>query len=192
MDMSQDRDADGQLGRPPFRSRTEIRELLERAMRGERRTAGRGDLAAALRRAGVTHPFGDGPLWLHEFAFSATVGEVPEARRRVAEFAADCGLDGSPLYDMTLAAAEALSNAVRHGSPQGFADEVRVRVGIVDHPVLVEVRDRGPGFDCSRTCLPASREVGGRGIPFMRGLLDDLRFDCATSGTSVLLVKRTG
>lgn len=177
-------------GRPVLRSRAAIMALLEAALRGERRAAGRGEVLAALRRAGLGPPSADDPLWLHEFRFAARAADVPMARRRVAEFAADCGLAGAELYDVELAAAEALGNAVRHGSPNGSLDDVAVRVGILDRAVAVEIVDRGAGFDASRMVPPAAGETHGRGIPFMRGLLGDLRIRSSSSGTSVVLLKR--
>jgi anti-sigma regulatory factor (Ser/Thr protein kinase) len=130
--------------------------------------------------------------WLHEFDFPAALSEIPTARRHVAEQAEACGLSGPALFDLLLAVGEALANAVKHGSPRRQADRVHVRVGVQDGGVIVEVRDQGNGFDASPICPPEVYEAGGRGIPFMRALLDDLRFDCHPTGTSVLLFKRIG
>jgi serine/threonine-protein kinase RsbW len=193
VEMAQQRQQPGTHESRPrhvLRSKAELRALLEQALRGRRETLSDGELCAALRRAGVKHPHAEGPLWLHEFSFGAELDEVPPARRRVAELCLDCGLVGEPLFDLVLATGEALANAVRHGSPGGDGDRVRVRVGIADHAVAVEVRDRGHGFaDCGAE-LPGSLETGGRGIPFMRSLADEVTFDCSAGGTSVLLVKR--
>jgi len=167
-----------------------MRAMLEQALRGRRETLADGELCAALRRAGLPHQFADGPMWLHEFSFGAAVDSVPPARRRVAEFCEDCGLFGEPLFDLVLAVGEALANAVAHGSPGGGADSVRVRVGIADHSFAVEVRDSGNGFAECGAPLSGSLETGGRGIPFMRSLVDDVTIDCSGRGTSVLLVKR--
>jgi|GEM_PF-2088319 len=176
----------------PFRSHPEMREMLERALSGERRTGPRPELEAVLRRAGIDRQLDEGPLWLHEFRFAATPDAVPGARRRVAEFAADCGLGGEALYDMALAAAEALSNAVLHGSPNGVRDDVEVRVGVGRRTVVVEIRDRGPGFEPGVAAAWDGTATGGRGIPFMRGLLDEVRFGRLEVGTCVVLTKRVG
>jgi len=130
--------------------------------------------------------------WLHEFDFPAALSEIPTARRHVAEQAERCGLSGPALFDLLLAVGEALANAVKHGSPRRQADRVHVRVGVQDGGVIVEVRDQGSGFGASRICPPEVYDAGGRGIPFMRALLDDLRFDCRPTGTSVLLFKTIG
>lgn len=179
----------GKAGRPPFRSRAEISRLLQEALRGERRALRRPEALAALRRAGYGGLSLDAPLWLHEFSFSARPADVSWARRRVTEFAADCDLAGAELYDLGLAAGEALGNAVEHGSPNGDLDIVHVRVGLLRRSVAVEIVDQGLGFDASLTRALRAEGTRGRGLPFMRGLLDELRIEAAPHGTRVLLVK---
>jgi anti-sigma regulatory factor (Ser/Thr protein kinase) len=193
MEMMQKGQADAKDPRPlqTVRSRAEIRALLERTLAGRRETLKNGELCAALRRAGVARPFTENPLWLHEFSFGAVFDGVPPARRRVAEFCQDCGLFGEPLFDLVLAVDEALANAVEHGSPGGGRDRVQVRIGIADHSLAVEVKDSGNGFAECAAPLSGSLETGGRGIPFMRSLVDDVTIDCTRRGTSVLLVKQT-
>lgn len=189
MDATQHRDV-----RPSeplaFRSRAEIVSLLEEALRGERRLSRRSEVLAALRRAGVEGLSPDAPLWLHEFRFASRPVDVPWARRRVTEFAADCGLAGADLYDLGLAAGEALRNAVEHGSPNGELDVVHVRVGLLRRAVAVEIVDQGLGFDASLTRPLRVGGTRGRGLPFMRGLLDELRIEPTPHGTHVLLVKQ--
>lgn len=130
------------------------------------------------------------PRWLYEMEFAAVLAEIPATRRRVAAEAEALGLSGPALFDLLLAVGEALANAVKHGSPRFQADRVHVRVGLQDGAVVVEVADQGRGFGASRITPPAALEAGGRGIPFMRALVDDLRFELTPHGTRVLLVKR--
>jgi len=189
MELKHDPEA-GPAGRPPFRSRAEIIGLLEEALRGERRASRRPEVLAALRRAGAERLSPDVPLWLHEFCFASRPADVTWARRRVTEFAADCGLAGTDLYDLGLAAGEALGNAVEHGSPNGELDVVHVRVGLLRRAVAVAIVDQGLGFDASVTATLHSTGTRGRGLPFMRGLVDELRIEPAPRGTRVLLLKR--
>jgi len=133
---------------------------------------------------------GAGAAWLHEFSFPAVLAEIPTARRRVAAQAEACGLSDPAQFDLLLAVGESLANAVKHGSPRQGDDLVHVRVGMSAGGVVVEVRDQGSGFGSSRLAPPEALEAGGRGIPFMRALVDELRFDFTPEGTSVLLVKR--
>jgi anti-sigma regulatory factor (Ser/Thr protein kinase) len=138
--------------------------------------------------AAVTLP--DRPQWEHEFSFAATPRGLPVARRRVAVFAEVGGLGGDDLFEFSVAVAEALSNALVHGSPRGAGDEIRVRFYCYDQEVAVEVADAGGGMSASCLHMPGTADTSGRGIHFMRALCDGVQFTCDAEGTHVLLVKR--
>jgi anti-sigma regulatory factor (Ser/Thr protein kinase) len=127
--------------------------------------------------------------WIDAFTFVGVVDEVPVARRRVGSVAERSGLEGRALFDFLLAVGEALNNAVWHGSPAHEYDEVTVRVGTLDHALVAEITDRGVGLERSPVCQPDIYEGSGRGIPFMRQLVDDLRYDCHDGGTTVQLLQ---
>ena len=131
----------------------------------------------------------DKPIWIDAFSFVGVAVEVPQARRRVAVAAEQTGLSGQSRFDFLLAVGEALNNAVRHGSPTHEFDEVTVRVGTLGHAVVAEITDRGGGLSTSRISQPDVLDPGGRGIPFMRLLVDDLRYDCHEGGTTVQLLQ---
>jgi anti-sigma regulatory factor (Ser/Thr protein kinase) len=130
------------------------------------------------------------PHWEHEFRFAATTRGLPVARRRVAAFAEVGGLSEDGLFEFSVAVAEALANALVHGSPRGDGDEIRVRFYCYDDVVAVEVADAGAGMHATPICLPGGSDTGGRGIHFMRALCDAVQFTCGPQGTHVLLVKR--
>ena len=161
---------------------------------------------AALARAGLVRPplppparagghpaavsLPDSPHWEHEFRFAATPRSLPVARRRVAAFAEVGGLSRDELFEFSVAVAEALANALVHGSPHGSGDEIRVRFYCYDDEVAVEVADAGGGMQATPICMPGGADSGGRGIHFMRSLCDGVQFTCDGAGTHVLLVKR--
>jgi anti-sigma regulatory factor (Ser/Thr protein kinase) len=132
----------------------------------------------------------DAPHWEHEFGFAATAEGLPVARRRVTAFAEVAGLAEGDLFEFSVAVAEALGNALVHGSPHGAADDIRVRFYCYDDVVAVEVADGGGGLDATPICLPDGSQTSGRGIHFMRALCDAVQFTCGPYGTHVLLVKR--
>ena len=131
----------------------------------------------------------DKPNWIDAFSFVGVAVEVPRARRRVAMAAEQSGLRGQPRFDFLLAVGEALNNAVRHGSPTREFDEVTVRVGTLGRAMVAEITDRGGGLSTSRISQPDVLDPSGRGIPFMRLLVDDLRYDCHEGGTTVQLLQ---
>jgi stage II sporulation protein AB (anti-sigma F factor) len=132
----------------------------------------------------------DHPRWEHEFSFAATARQMHAARLRVGAFAEVAGLDGMDLFELNVAVAEALANAVVHGSPHGADDDVRVRFFCYDDEVAVEVVDSGTGMDATPLCAPAASATSGRGIHFMRALADAVQYTCGPLGTRVLLVKQ--
>ena len=133
---------------------------------------------------------GQRPRWEHEFVFPSSTGQLRAARRRVAAFAEVAGLDEEGLFELNVAVAEALANAIVHGSPHGEADEVHVRFFCYEHEVAVEVVDRGDGLSASPICPPTPVATSGRGIHFMRALADAVHYTCGPEGTHVLLVKQ--
>jgi len=158
-------------------------------------------VAAGLMRPPLPHPVvevvaGDQtialpakPGWEHEFTFAATTEALPTARRRVTAFAEVSGLRGSGLFEFSVAVAEALTNALVHGSPHG-ADDIRVRFFCYEDEVAVEVVDGGGGIEVTPICVPDALASNGRGIHLMRALCDAVQFTCGPLGTHVLLVKR--
>ena len=130
------------------------------------------------------------PRWHHVFTFPAARHELPNARRHVVALAEICGLEGAPLFELTVAVGEALANAVVHGSPRGDEDEVEVHFYCYDRAVAVEVSDHGRGLDSTPIRAPAVTAGAGRGIHFMRALTDDLLLNADDLGTKVLLLKQ--
>jgi anti-sigma regulatory factor (Ser/Thr protein kinase) len=143
---------------------------------------------AAGLAAAVSLP--DAPHWEHEFRVPAASRSLPAARRRVAAFAEVGGLQDGDLFEFSVAVAEALSNALVHGSPRGGGDEIRVRFYCYEDVVAVEVADAGDGLAATPICVPGGSDTNGRGIHFMRALCDAVQFTCRPDGTHVLLVKR--
>jgi anti-sigma regulatory factor (Ser/Thr protein kinase) len=130
------------------------------------------------------------PHWEHEFVFPATRESLPPARRRLTAFAEVAGLADTELFEFSVAVAEALTNAVVHGSPHGGDDDILARFFCYEDEVAVEVVDGGGGLDSTPVCIPEASAVSGRGIHFMRALCDAVQFTCGPLGTHVLLVKR--
>jgi anti-sigma regulatory factor (Ser/Thr protein kinase) len=83
-------------------------------------------------------------------------------------------------FELKFAATEALTNALKSASE----DPVHVRIVPSEETIEIEVRDRG-GF--------AARGIeseGGRGIPLMLALVDEVEFSSNAAGTRVRMRKR--
>jgi len=123
-----------------------------------------------------------------EHSIQADLGLLKEARDFAERAAADFGLDGPACYDVKLAMSEAVTNAIQHGSSSP-RDPIRILV-LAEGPALVfEVLDTG------RFVPRVSRRGGqlsesGRGLEFIRVLMDDVDLRPTDDGTLMRFKKR--
>jgi anti-sigma regulatory factor (Ser/Thr protein kinase) len=101
----------------------------------------------------------------------ATLDEIADAYR----------LPGDERFELKMVATEALTNALK-GNPEG---PVRIRILPTPEAIEVEVADRG-AFDPTRKV----DVEGGRGIPLMLALADEVHFSSGAAGTRVRVRKR--
>jgi stage II sporulation protein AA (anti-sigma F factor antagonist) len=131
------------------------------------------------------------PLWSEELCVPASVMALAQTRTRVVELLEPLRAPEAIMYDIKVAVGEALANAVRHGSPHGESDHVCVEVVAYSDRIVVRVRDSGGGFDGDSSCADDVYASGGRGVMFMRALMDRVEFArCDGEGTTVTLTKR--
>lgn len=113
----------------------------------------------------------------------------------VGEAAASAGFDADSIQDVQIAVHEAVTNAIVHGNGLDESRRVRLQVAVSPAGLEVRVQDQGRGFDPGDVPDPLAPEnlckSSGRGILFMRSLMDDVRFQrAADGGTQVILLKR--
>ena len=102
-------------------------------------------------------------------------------RATIDEVADEYGLPADERFELKLAATEALTNAFKSGSE----DPVRIRIVPRPGEIEIEVVDHGV-FDPGR----GADWEGGRGIPLMLALVDEVQFAATPSGTRVRVRKR--
>ncbi len=116
---------------------------------------------------------------------SARASELTAARRYAQAAADACGLSADDSYDFVYAVNEAVTNAIRHGSPDERG-EILLSASATDEWLVLSVRDFGI-FE-----PPASRPAGlegGRGFALMGQLVDDVDVQADRDGTTVTLSK---
>ncbi len=95
-------------------------------------------------------------------------------------------------FNLRVALAEALANAILYGNRGDRAKRVGVRVLFGRHAVEMEVSDEGCGFDCSVVpdpTLPFARlRPRGRGLFLIRHLVDEVRFN--DTGNAICMTLR--
>ena len=124
---------------------------------------------------------------IDERSFAAHGVALSEVRATVNEAARKVGLDEPDCYDLTLAANEAVTNAVEHGSEPG--DEVRLLVAGGRDRVTVEIRDGGrfiPNLDLEAQGIPHR----GRGLTLIAHLVDEVCVQSGEAGTRLRLSKQ--
>jgi len=130
------------------------------------------------------------PLWCQEIVMPARVEELAAVREEACALISGLTFGEAALFDIKVALGEALANAVRHGSPEGDRSEVLIDVEAYEDRVMIRVRDTGCGFDGEHACSSDVYASGGRGIMFMRALMDRVDFAVPEQGgTVVTLVK---
>lgn len=99
--------------------------------------------------------------------------------------------NGDSAGRMLLAASEAVSNAIEHGSREDGGGEIEVRIAITDAGATLEVTDQGRPGVRSRIDVnaptPEPSSTRGRGIVIMRNLSDDLRVERVGDGMRVTM-----
>jgi anti-sigma regulatory factor (Ser/Thr protein kinase) len=107
-------------------------------------------------------------------------------RQGVDRLADEHGLPQDARFDLKLAATEAVANALV-GAPSDHV--VDVFLGADNDALQVEVRDRG-GFRPQVRNGHVLESEGGRGIPLMLALVDEVEFKATSAGTRVRMRKR--
>lgn len=104
-------------------------------------------------------------------------------RRAVAQWLRLAGASEAELYEMLVACGEACANAVAHAH-SAISDSPFSVVAERDGPqIQIVVRDSG-------SWRPPSDEGRGRGLPLMRELMDEIKIEPSSEGTTVTMRRR--
>jgi anti-sigma regulatory factor (Ser/Thr protein kinase) len=122
-----------------------------------------------------------------EHAMDADLQRLKEARDFAERAAADFGFDGSACYDVKLAMSEAVTNAIQHGSSSP-EDEIKIVVAAEGPSLVFEVLDTGRFVP--RVMRRGELSESGRGLEFMRVLMDEVDLRPGSGGTLMRFVKR--
>jgi serine/threonine-protein kinase RsbW len=150
------------------------------------------DLEPPVSRNGASPvATGDAPPAGAVYHLPGEPASVPIIRNYVGVLAREMGFAEAGVRDILIAVSEAATNALKHGSPLGPEDKIGVCCHLEVDRLVIEVMDRGKGFDPLSVPIPVAEQLreGGMGIFFMRTLMDEVSFDCSHGGTTVRLVK---
>lgn len=111
-----------------------------------------------------------------EFVIQSDLALLPLVEERLVVFCGGCNV-GDYHAAVSVAAMQAVENAIVHGNNCDPGKEVRVECGTCKGGVYVEVSDQGRGFDHARFgSLPESALESGEGIFVMHRLADKVEY----------------
>jgi anti-sigma regulatory factor (Ser/Thr protein kinase) len=122
-----------------------------------------------------------------ELRVAAKPSELARLREHVGDFASALGLDGLGRREFVLAANEAVTNAIRHGTPDADG-MIEVRISVDGDFLTLTVSDCGPfvTYVADRDPLAES----GRGFALMTKLVDEVQLSVGRRHTTLRLSKR--
>jgi len=122
-----------------------------------------------------------------EYSISADLGRLKEARDFAERAAIAFGLPSDACYQVKLALSEAVTNAIQHGSS---SPEDSVRIVVTEEPGALAFEVVDTGRFVPRVARRGDMPESGRGLEFIRLMMDEVDIDPGEHGTRLRLVKR--
>ena len=122
-----------------------------------------------------------------EHSIRADLARLKEARDFAERVAAELGLPSDVCYQVKLALSEAVTNAIQHGSS---SPDDPVRIVVTEEPAALAFEVIDTGRFVPRVQRRGEMPESGRGLEFMRLLMDEVELYPGASGTRLRLVKR--
>ena len=122
-----------------------------------------------------------------EHSIRADLARLKEARDFAERAAIAFGLPSDACYQVKLALSEAVTNAIQHGSS---SPEDQVRIVVTEEPGALAFEVVDTGRFVPRVTRRGDMPESGRGLEFMRLLMDEVDLDPGEAGTRLRLVKR--
>ena len=116
-------------------------------------------------------------------ALAAKPSSLASMRRALAQWLRLAGASEAEVYETLVACGEACANAVAHAHSAVSDSPFEVRAERDGPQVQIVVRDSG-------SWRPPSDDGRGRGLPLMRELMDEVKIEPGSSGTTVTLRRR--
>ncbi len=122
-----------------------------------------------------------------ELSINADLRRVGEARSFADAAAAEFGIADEARYSIRLVMSEAVTNAIRHGSSSS-SDHIRIAAHEEGGALVFEVKDTGRFVP--RVPRRGRTPERGRGLEFMRRLMDEVDLRPERDGTLLRFAKR--
>ena len=122
--------------------------------------------------------------------------EVMRAVETLQRFGRQKQLGEKEIFSLALALEECGSNIVNHALRRDARQKFQVAIEHTASAVTIELRDRGPEFDPTQTCLAEpvadenDQQHGGWGIELVRRYMDEIRYRRENGENVLRLTKR--
>lgn len=115
---------------------------------------------------------------------------VPVVRQVCSRAMRVLGIEASCISDLEVALTEACANVLNHARDE---DDYEVSAGILDDRCVIEVRDRGLGYDGTAPGASTEGQLAerGRGVALMRSLVDSVHFQARPERGTVVHLEKT-
>jgi serine/threonine-protein kinase RsbW len=136
-----------------------------------------------------------GPAATRDLLIRNDLAELERLAASVRDFCREHGVDDEACHDLLLAMDESVSNTIRHGYIDRDPHEIRVRVGLENRDLFLEVEDDARPFNPLEVPEPdvsrpvEERPLGGLGIHLLRQLMNRLEYR-HENGRNILRVTR--
>ena len=116
---------------------------------------------------------------------------VPMVRKAVQSIARSLGFSEETAADIELSVAEAVANAIEHGSPRRDRDAVMIVCRVTGDKLIVDVEDNGPGFELPRRNHRWELlDERGRGLKLIQHLMDKVNVCQTANGCRITMAKK--
>lgn len=110
------------------------------------------------------------------FVIQSDIAALPAVEERLFHLCRECNV-GNYYSTVSVAALQAVENAIVHGNANDVAKNVTITFGTCRGGIFVEVSDEGSGFDFSQFGqLPSGDDTVGEGIFVMKSLADKMEY----------------
>lgn len=123
-----------------------------------------------------------------QFRIPADPKHIAMVRRAIKSVACSLDFPESVADDIELSVAEALANAVKHGS-SGSDNVVTAICRVTEDQLVIDVLDHGPGFERESTNTNGLWAENGRGLRLIYHLMDKVRISKTCKGAKIRMTK---
>ena len=126
-----------------------------------------------------------------KFKISGDFKKVKEISQKILQCLNEKQLNDAFLFDVKLAAEEAMINAIKYGNESEVNKTVSINCDITKEAVVIAVEDGGRGFDYRNLPDPTREEnllkTKGRGLFIIRNIMDKVEFN--SKGNKIIMTK---